>query len=450
MLFLKGLSGVRILLYRGKMKLSRLFVKVGLLICIFVYIYSIHFRGVPFTSEFLLGLLGLGMIFYKWFINKSNSIIINGSFAKILLAMLAVICVSILSLACNSTSDIVFIKLMILNSITFAGAYFISLIIRKIYGTVEFATIVKYVTIASCLQMIFSLCLFFIPNSTDIVFKVLNVSELQSNVMDSLEGFRLMGFGTTFFGAGVINSFVLIMIAGVMSSKKKSFWETFGYTFAFVLIGSVGMMMARTTMVGIGLALTLALYNSKFWKLIISKKARDIFKTIFIIISVITIIILNLPPDILELLDVIYNFGFEMFIKFFESGKLETRSTNAMFGMYIFPDNWKTWLIGDGYFADPMDPEFLYYKGVDIGFIRMLFYFGGIGTFVFFLYQFIIIYQTYKKNVNVGAALFVFVYILFVVVNLKGFKDLFPLIILFYFCSQNISKSIYKTKRDMN
>lgn len=404
----------------------------------------------PYTSDFLLGLLGLGAIVYKWLIDSKQSIRINNSLVKILLAMLAVVCASVLALICNSTLDIVFIKSMILNVITFAGAYFISLIIKQIYGNVEFATIVKYVTIAACLQMILSLCLFFIPNSTDILLKVLSVSELESDVMGRLEGFRLMGFGTTFFGAGVINSFVLIMIAGVMCFKKFSFWETFGYTFAFVLIGSVGMMMARTTMVGIGLALTLAIYNSKFWKLIISKKVRDVFKTIFIVLLVITIIILSLPPDILDLLDVIYNFGFEMFIKLFSSGKLETASTNFMFEMYIFPDNWKTWLIGDGYFADPIDPDFTYYMGIDIGFIRMLFYFGGIGTIVFFLYQFVIIYQTYKKNTNVGVVLFALLYILFIVVNLKGFMDLFSLIILFYFCSDNKSKEINAIKRELN
>ena len=425
-------------------------VKTILVICVFVYIYSIHLKGMPYTSDFLLGLLGLGVIVYKWLIDSKQSISINSSIAKILLAMLAVVCISILTLIYNSSFDIIFIKSMILNVITFAGAYFISLIIKKIYGNVEFATIVKYITIAACLQMILSLSLFFIPDSTDILLKILNVSELESDVMGSLEGFRLMGFGTTFFGAGVINSFVLIMIAGVMCFKKFSFRETFGYTFAFVLIGSVGMMMARTTMVGISMALILAVYNSRFWKLIISKKVRDVFKTIFIVVSIITIIILSLPPDILDLLEVIYNFGFEMFIKLFSSGKLETASTNFMFEMYIFPDNWKTWLIGDGYFADPINPDFAYYMGIDIGFIRMLFYFGSIGTIIFFLYQFIVIYQTYKKNVNVGFALFIFIYILFIVVNLKGFMDLFSLIILFYFCSENRPKKINVIRKELN
>ena len=64
--------------------------------------------------------------------------------------------------------------------------------------------------------------------------------------------------------------------------------------------------------------------------------------------------------------------------------------------MVVFPDNWVTWLIGDGYAANPMDktlsffdPYYTgpiyhgYYKGTDIGYLRYIFYFGLVGTFVF-------------------------------------------------------------------
>ena len=55
--------------------------------------------------------------------------------------------------------------------------------------------------------------------------------------------------------------------------------------------------------------------------------------------------------------------------------------------MYVFPDNMKTWLIGDGYFSAPrdVDPYFVgklvggYYMGTDVGYLRFIFYFGIIG-----------------------------------------------------------------------
>ena len=55
--------------------------------------------------------------------------------------------------------------------------------------------------------------------------------------------------------------------------------------------------------------------------------------------------------------------------------------------MYVFPDNLKTWVMGDGYFSNPyrIDPYFTgdyivgYYMGTDAGYLRFIFYSGLIG-----------------------------------------------------------------------
>ena len=55
--------------------------------------------------------------------------------------------------------------------------------------------------------------------------------------------------------------------------------------------------------------------------------------------------------------------------------------------MYVFPDNLKTWLIGDGYFSNPynIDPYFTgrfvggYYMSTDVGYLRFIFYSGLVG-----------------------------------------------------------------------
>ena len=61
--------------------------------------------------------------------------------------------------------------------------------------------------------------------------------------------------------------------------------------------------------------------------------------------------------------------------------------------MYVFPDNLKTWLIGDGYFGTPDDdPNYLgasmsgYYMGTDVGYLRFIFYFGIFGLLAFSLF----------------------------------------------------------------
>ena len=61
--------------------------------------------------------------------------------------------------------------------------------------------------------------------------------------------------------------------------------------------------------------------------------------------------------------------------------------------MLVFPDNLKTWLIGDGYMENPrIDPYYTgkihggYYMSTDIGYLRFIFYFGIVGLFLFQLF----------------------------------------------------------------
>ena len=62
--------------------------------------------------------------------------------------------------------------------------------------------------------------------------------------------------------------------------------------------------------------------------------------------------------------------------------------------MFVFPDNIKTWIIGDGYIENPYnrDPYYTgprfggYYMGTDVGYLRFILYFGllGLSLFIYF------------------------------------------------------------------
>lgn len=72
--------------------------------------------------------------------------------------------------------------------------------------------------------------------------------------------------------------------------------------------------------------------------------------------------------------------------------------------MYVFPDNIKTWIIGDGYMENPYvsDPYYVgprwhgYYMATDVGYLRFIFYFGLIGLSIFSYFMFL----AGKINVN--------------------------------------------------
>ena len=82
-----------------------------------------------------------------------------------------------------------------------------------------------------------------------------------------------------------------------------------------------------------------------------------------------------------------FDYGFEGFINLFETGTFSTHSSDLLLSHIteIWPENTKTWMIGDGYFADPYDPA-AFYMGTDMGYVRFIFYCGVIGLSIFLLY----------------------------------------------------------------
>ena len=75
----------------------------------------------------------------------------------------------------------------------------------------------------------------------------------------------------------------------------------------------------------------------------------------------------------------------------YEKGEWDVGSNSRLEHMFIWPDNIKTWVIGDGYFSTPQDdyyylgPIYDYYMGTDVGYSRFLFYFGILGLVAFSL-----------------------------------------------------------------
>ena len=87
-------------------------------------------------------------------------------------------------------------------------------------------------------------------------------------------------------------------------------------------------------------------------------------------------------------------FGFEGFFNWWEKGEWQTSSNDILKNMVVFPDNLKTWIVGDGYFENPLvtdlyyvgETTYGYYKNTDIGYLRFIFYFGLIGLIMFIIY----------------------------------------------------------------
>lgn len=78
----------------------------------------------------------------------------------------------------------------------------------------------------------------------------------------------------------------------------------------------------------------------------------------------------------------VYNWAFEPIINYFNDEGITSTSTDSLLKMYKVPPI-KTIIIGDGYYTDPISKS--YYKSVDVGFLRLIYYWGIIPTIVVYL-----------------------------------------------------------------
>ena len=111
------------------------------------------------------------------------------------------------------------------------------------------------------------------------------------------------------------------------------------------------------------------------------------FIAIILIAIPISVYFYNTNPGTMKL----FRFAFEGFFNYFEKGEWYVASNDTLSTMVVFPETFKTWLIGDGYFSNPTntDPYFIgqvtggYYMGTDVGYLRFIFYCGVIGLIAF-------------------------------------------------------------------
>ena len=274
-------------------------------------------------------------------------------------------------------------------SVWMSAAYVVCNVIKVVHGYISFPLICNYL-IAVCVgQCVLALMIDFIPSVRTFAIAVMGPQ-------DDIEKMkRLYGFGAFLDTAGIRFSVALVMIAFMLSKFgkylcKKTIWCYIG---AFIILTVIGNMIARTTLVGVGLSLLYLIYASIVYRNLIRK---SIWIDIIGFICLATPIVFYFYYTNIAIHEYI-RFAFEGFFSLFETGKWEVGSNEILKSMYVFPETLKTWFIGDGYFVNPVDidPYYTgdiyggYYMGTDVGYLRFIFYFGLIGLTAFsvFIYK---------------------------------------------------------------
>lgn len=408
-----------------------------------LYFFPLNLSFIPANQNSKMLMAGVGLVIFVIQSVRNRSLAMDkGVFACIFYACL-VSAAGVLSTVFNNTSDMTYASYIVSMLVWLAAAYVVVLVIRRVEGRADVVTVGQYLVAVCVFQCITALLIENIPEFktwTLTWMKGFGFTEISEKATRMYGMGAFLDVGGTRFAAGLLVLSALIKEAVNKVQKGR----IAVYFAAFVFILAVGSMIGRTTFLGavfgiIYWAVTSDLlhFNPKNHHTIL----RWLVPALFVIVPLAVILYTESPY-----LHSKFRFAFENFFNWFETGEFTSGSTERLKSMFVWPDNLKTWLIGDGYFNGPgRDPNFLgpvnmtaFYMWTDVGYSRFIFYFGllGLGLFILFFIRTAVACSTLQPRF---AMMFVLLVVLNFTIWIKVSTDIFVMIAPFLCCETDIS-----------
>ena len=353
----------------------------GIAVSLFYFPITFTFFPVSNTKNLLAA---VGLVCVLFFLVRKQEFSFPRDLVVLLLLSSFVSIISLFSITYNQTPDTSYVEYIRSAVIWLSGAFAICMFIYLTHKRVDVPLLVNYLLAVCIFQCVMAMLIRYIPAVQIFVDSYVNQGQGLLKEMD-----RLYGVGASLDVGGSRFAAVLVAIAFMMEESKEQNGNTpkIVLVLAFCIITVIGNMIARTTIVGtiIGLAYVVLMEMRRMgWK-----NPDDFHSSWLAWIAILVILIptgvtlYNTSPDFHDQM----RFGFEGFFSLFEKGEWEVRSNTTLEKMVVWPEELRTWIIGDGYFENQRnDRNYIgdattagYYMGTDIGYLRFLFYFGVIG-----------------------------------------------------------------------
>lgn len=356
-----------------------------------VILTSLYFF--PFSFTFLpavntkMAMAGVGLVLVGLQLGRARNSVFSKDMVTISLYALMVSFTSFIAVTLNETRDYTYVSYIISMWVWLSAAYVAVKYMRIVHGYISVELVCNYLIAVCVFQCVSALVIDFVPTVKN--FALTYIADLGPTQMELMkEAGRLFGFGAALDPAGsrfaAVLTIIVFMATRLAATNRNKYLV--GYILAFIFIAIVGNMIARTTTVGVIIALAFLLYSIGLHRMVISKSTGRIMLW-FVGVLVVAVPLLTILYHTNEQFHDNIRFAFEGFFSLAEKGRWEVNSNEILKNMIVFPDNLKTWLIGDGYMLDPtgVDPYYTgpdwggYYQATDIGYLRFIFYSGLIG-----------------------------------------------------------------------
>lgn len=356
------------------------------------FFFPFYFTFLPtVNTKMMMAALGLAILLVK--LGRNGHGWISKDFFLLSLYATGVSFASLLAMTWNNTIDGAYLGYIVTMWVWVGAAYCVVNFIKGVHGRVSVELVCFYMIAVGALQ-----CILAMSMERYAPLKAFVDSFLYGHgFMGKFEG-RLYGIGCALDVAGGRFAVLLIMIAFLlprMFEKENYKQYVIPLLAAFCIIAVIGNMIGRTASVGMVMALLYLAYVLFIPNRIMSEDKRKVlsrwiigFVTLAVLVSV---FLYNWDAGWHKF----FRFGFEGFFSLVEKGRWEVTSNEMLVNGMVFPDTFKTWVIGDGYMGSMAeDPYYIgeqwygYYQGTDAGYSRFLFYFGIIGMGAFLLFMF--------------------------------------------------------------
>ncbi|MHA6193671.1 hypothetical protein ACX3YG_04705 [Pseudomonas wadenswilerensis] len=225
------------------------------------------------------------------------------------------------------------------------------------------------------------------------------ISPRSAEVFQHIFGLRALGFGL-FHVDGAL-TLIITVFYYLLVTKPGAF-----KSILIILIFPVAMAIARSAIVPFA---------------ILGAARRGIGFKIMLLLALVVMVILSFYVT-----SGAFYQATEIFRNFASSGQLRSASIDSLSYMYALPSELSTYLVGDGrYFSE--DTSVLgFYKGTDVGYLRVL-YFSGAGSVVLFMllnsfYLFgVLLSGRYSKSLDVKLFAMALL-VIFLIINFKGLQ----------------------------
>lgn len=343
------------------------------------YIFPFEPAALPgLNVKFILACMSIPLVLIQT-VRKRNSKL-DKDLLIIFLYSLPISLFSWISNIYNETYDYSFNNYFVSIFVWMGAAYFVVSVIKYIHKSLSIKLVANYLIGVCCIQCILSQIMVYNPVIGNFIDGLMATGG-EAFMGDA--GDRIHGLGCALDVAGGRFAAILLMNAFLLT-KAKTRIEIYFHTIAFLIIAIIGNMIGRTTSVGVIMCIAYWCYDA----LSIKGTRKDYINHLgILLLMAIPVMVILYNAN-----DVFYKnirFAFEGFFALAEKGKWDMNSTNILTqDMIVFPDNMKTWIIGDGYGANPYnDPYYTgpayhgFYMGTDIGYLRFIFFFGILGMF---------------------------------------------------------------------